>query len=144
MAALVSVDWVGPERFCVGVRGHQVSVNGASWPGQHGATPSELLVGAVASSMLYCVEVYLQARGFDPQGLSARCEFAVSRAAPLRIETIAITLVLPKVPATVAAGCETAARGSMLRATLSSDPQVLLSTTSDPAARADTTRRGGL
>jgi uncharacterized OsmC-like protein len=137
MTAPISVEWVGPESFCVSVRSHQVAVSGASWPGLHGVTPSELLAGAVASSMLYCVEVYLRARGIEPHGLRARCEFAVSRQAPLRIETIAIRLMLPEVPAEIAAGCEQAARGSVLRATLGGDPDVLVSVTTSGQARGD-------
>ena len=127
MTAPVGVQWVGPESFSVNVRGHRVPVSGASYPGIHGATSSELLVGAVASSMLYCVEVHLGAKGINPQGLSANCEFEVSQEAPLRIETIAINLMLPEVTADIAEQCEQAARGSVVHAALAGGPEVLVS-----------------
>jgi putative redox protein len=92
----VTVDQVGGDRFTIGVRAHQITVDQSLSDGgtDAGPTPTELFVAALAGCVVYYARRYLTRHGLPEHGLRVVADYRMS-AQPTRVAQIHIHLVPP-------------------------------------------------
>ncbi|MGO8960459.1 MAG: OsmC family protein [Streptosporangiaceae bacterium] len=93
----VDVTWSGGESYRIAARGHdlltdQPVANG----GQDLApTPTELMVGSIASCIAFYVGRYLRRHDLDPVGFGVRADFGMASDRPARISDVHIAICVP-------------------------------------------------
>lgn len=92
----VNVRYDGGERLVISIGGHQILTDQPpdGGGGDQGPTPTELLVGSLASCMGFYAQRFLRRNGINPDGMHLSASYTTSER-PHRIEAINITVRLP-------------------------------------------------
>jgi putative redox protein len=93
----VDVTWSGGDSYRIATRGHAwLTDQPVADGGQDQApTPSEVMVGALASCIAFCVGRYLRRHQLDPVGFGIRADFDLASDSPARISDVRIAIQMP-------------------------------------------------
>jgi putative redox protein len=96
-AGRVTVRHVGGDAYAITVRGHAVLVDQPVGDGGQdtAATPTELLVGSLASCVAFYAGRYLLRHGLDRSGLSVTAGFTMAEDRPARIRDVRLRISVP-------------------------------------------------
>jgi putative redox protein len=96
-AGRIVVGHVAGDAYAITVRGHGVLVDQPVRDGGQdaAATPTELLVGALASCVAFYVGRYLQRHGLDRSGLAVSARFAMAEDRPARVGDVRLLISVP-------------------------------------------------
>ena len=96
--AAVEVTREGGDSYRIAIRGHSVLVDQPLAAGgqDQGATPTELLAGALASCVAYYSGRYLRRHELDPVGMRVRADFEMADDGPARISELRISVHVPQ------------------------------------------------
>ena len=98
----VDVTWSGGDSYRIATRGHDLlSDQPVADGGQDQApTPTELMVGSLASCIAFYVGRYLRRHELDPVGFWVRADFGMASDQPARISDVRLAIHVPSgVPA---------------------------------------------
>jgi putative redox protein len=92
----VDVTWSGGDTYRIATRGHVLLTDQPIADGgqDQAATPTELMVGSLASCIAFYVGRYLR-RHVDPIGFGVRADFALASDSPARISDVHIAIRVP-------------------------------------------------
>ena len=127
-AGQVSVAHAGGESYVITTRGHTVLVDQPADAGGRDAavTPTELLVGALASCVAFYAGRYLARHGLDRDGLEVVAEFTMATDRPARVGAIQLRIVAPGVPAKRQPGLLAVASHCTVHNTLRQEPDITI------------------
>jgi len=96
-AGRVEVTAVGGDSYQIMARGHELLVDQPVADGglDAAATPTELMVGALASCVAFYAGRYLRRHQLDPSGLRVRAEFEMAADRPARIGEVRLAIFVP-------------------------------------------------
>jgi uncharacterized OsmC-like protein len=95
--ARVNVRHVAGDSYAISVRGHAVPVDQPARDGDQdaAATPTELLVGSLASCVAFYVGRYLLRHGLDRSGLAVTASFTMAEDRPARVGGVRLRISVP-------------------------------------------------
>jgi len=127
-AGHVSVAHAGGESYVITTRGHTVLVDQPADAGGRdtAVTPTELLVGALASCVAFYAGRYLARHGLDRDGLEVVAEFTMATDRPARVGAIQLRIVAPGVPAKRQPGLLAVASHCTVHNTLRQEPDITI------------------
>ncbi len=93
----VDVSWSGGDSYRIATRGHALL---ADQPVAHGGqdqapTPTELMVGSLASCIAFYVGRYLRRHQLDPVGFGVRADFGMATDTPARVSDVHLAIRVP-------------------------------------------------
>ena len=93
----VTVRHVDGDAYAITVRGHGLLTDQAVADGgkDAAATPTELLVGSLASCVAFYTGRYLDRHGLDRAGLAVTAEFALAAGRPARVGDVRLRITVP-------------------------------------------------
>lgn len=96
-AGQIDVRHVTGDSYTISARGHCVLVDQPVSDGGEdaGPTPTELLVGALASCVAFYAGRYLERHGIDRSGLAVSASFAMAGDRPARVSSVQVRLSVP-------------------------------------------------
>lgn len=96
-AGRVEVTSAGGDSFLITTRGHSVLVDQPTADGgmDAAATPTELMVSALASCVAFYASRYLRRHQLDPAGMRVRADFAMAGDRPARIGAVSLVVGVP-------------------------------------------------
>lgn len=107
VAGRINVAYAGGESYAIATRGHAVLTDQPASAGGADAapTPTEFLVGALASCVAYYAGRYLARHSLKRDGLQVSAEFTMATDRPARVSTVRLRVTVPGgVPAARRAG----------------------------------------
>ena len=127
-AGRLAVASAGGESYAITTRGHTVLVDQPADAGGRDAavTPTELLVGALASCVAFYAGRYLSRHGLDRAGLEVVAEFTMATDRPARVGAIQLRVVAPGVPAKRQPGLLAVASHCTVHNTLRQEPDITI------------------
>lgn len=96
-AGRVAVSHVAGDSYTISARGHSVLVDQPDGDGGQdtGATPTELLVGSLASCVAFYAGRYLLRHGLDRAGLAVTADFTMADDRPARVRDVRLRISVP-------------------------------------------------
>jgi len=96
-AGRVAVRHVAGDAYAITVRGHAVLVDQPVRDGgeDSAATPTELLVGSLASCVAFYTGRYLLRHGLDRSGLTVKARFTMAEDRPARVTDVRLRISVP-------------------------------------------------
>jgi putative redox protein len=93
----VTVRHVDGDAYAITVRGHGMLTDQAVADGgkDAAATPTELLVGSLASCVAFYTGRYLDRHGLDRAGLAVTAEFTMAASRPARVGNVRLRITVP-------------------------------------------------
>jgi putative redox protein len=128
-AGQITVTHASGDAYAVTTRGHTVVTDQPVDAGgtDEGATPTELLVAALASCVAYFVGRYLVRHGLPREGLAVTAEFRMAAGRPARVGDIQLRIEVPGgVPAERRAALLAVAAHCTVHNTLRQEPDVAI------------------
>jgi putative redox protein len=127
-AGRIAVAHAGGESYVITTRGHTVLVDQPADAGGRDAavTPTELLVGALASCVAFYAGRYLARHGLDRDGLEVVAEFTMATDRPARVGAIRLRIVAPGVPVKRQPGLLAVASHCTVHNTLRQEPDITI------------------
>jgi putative redox protein len=125
----VEVAHAGGESYAIATRGHVVLADQPtrSGGGDAAATPTELLVAALASCVAFYSGRYLVRHGLDREGLAVTAEFTMAAGRPARVGGIRLRVRVPvPIPAERRAALLAVASHCTVHNTLRQEPDVAI------------------
>jgi uncharacterized OsmC-like protein len=94
----IKVTHEGGDRYRIGIRGHEVSVDQPveDGGGDSAPTPTELFVAGLASCVAFYGGRYLARHHLATDGFGVSCSFEFARDRPARVASIEISVTLPE------------------------------------------------
>jgi len=95
--ATIEVRHDAGDRFTVGIRGHDLTVDQPVRDGgtDEGPTPTELFVAGLASCVGFYAGRFLRRHGLEGDGLRVDCSWTMAGDRPARVGTVDLTVRLP-------------------------------------------------
>jgi putative redox protein len=96
-AGRVSVRHIAGDAYAVNARGHAMLVDQPVADGRQdaAATPTELLVGSLASCVAFYAGRYLLRHGLDRSGLAVTADFTMAEDRPARVSSVRLRISVP-------------------------------------------------
>ncbi len=93
----VDVTWSGGDRYRIATRGHDLLADQPVTDGGQdlAPTPTELMVGSLASCTAFYVGRYLRRHELDPVGFGVRADFVMATDRPARIADVQLVIHVP-------------------------------------------------
>lgn len=93
----IEVSYIDGEAYEIAVRGHRIAVDQPPTIGgkDTAPTPTELLVGSLASCVAFYAGRYLTRHGYDRTGLSVSASYELATDRPARVSAIRIGVKVP-------------------------------------------------